>query len=332
MAERELLTQDEIDALLRGVDSGAVPTQAPAAITGEIRLWDPTEGDRVVRSTLPSLDAIHERFARGAREALLEVLPRIGDVALRGTEIRRFGEFAATLGVPAGIAILRAKQPSGSALLILDSRLVFALVDSFFGGDGKLPKGVPEREFTRAELRVVERLVRRMLDALRASWQPVYPLEFDLIGFEARPAFITAFTGHDEALVSRLSVAVDDAEATIHIALAPTIVDPLRPRLSAECTDDAAAARQRFIDTLRERVRDVAVEVSGVLAETRVSLRKLSSLKAGDILPLDAPRLTTIYAEQLPVFCGTFGVANGHQAVKVAALLEDGQAPSLSLH
>lgn len=329
---RDLLSQEEIDALLRGVDSGAVTTDAGSVVAGDVRLWDPTESHRVLKSALPALDAVHERFARAARAALEEMLPKTREFALRGTEHRRFGEYAATVGNPSGIALLRAKNPSGAMLIVFDARLVFALVDAFFGGEGQLPKAVAGRDFTRAELRVVERLARRFIEMLRDAWAPVLPMEFELLGFETRPAFVTAFTSHDDALIARFGAEVGNGEGEVHLVFSQGVMEPLRPRLAAEASDDSAAARVRFAAGLRERLRDVPIEVSAVVAETPLSLRRVSSLRPGDVIDLLGVHDATVMAEQVPVFAGSFGTAEGRHAVKIGLLLEDIPPPGNRLH
>jgi flagellar motor switch protein FliM len=329
---RDLLSQEEIDALLRGVDSGVVPTDAGSHVSGDVRLWDPADGNRVLRSALPALDAVHERFARAARGALDEMLPKVRDFALRGSDQRRFGEYAAGLGNPSGIVLLRVKNPVGAMLMVFDSRLVFALVDAFFGGEGLLPKAVAGRDFTRAELRVVERLARQFLEQLKEAWQPVLPMDFELIGFETRPGFVTAFTSHDDALIVRFGVEVGDAEAGVQLVFSQAVMEPLRPRLAAEASDDAAASRVRFATAMRERLRDVQIEVSAVVAETPLSLRRVSSLRAGDVITLASVHDATVLAEQIPIFAGSFGVAEGQHAVKIAALLDDMLPAAAGLH
>ena len=160
MAVQDLLSQDEIDALLHGVDDGLVETEADAE-PGSVKSYDLTSQDRIVRGRMPTLEMINERFARYTRISMFNMLRRSADVAVGGVQVMKFGEYVHSLYVPTSLNLVKMKPLRGTALFILDAKLVFKLVDNFFGGDGRHAK-IEGREFTPTELRVV-----RMVDVRR---------------------------------------------------------------------------------------------------------------------------------------------------------------------
>ncbi|MGM0633465.1 MAG: flagellar motor switch protein FliM, partial [Pseudomonadota bacterium] len=149
---QDLLSQDEIDALLHGVDDGDVDTDEDLA-PGEVRSYDLTSQDRIVRGRMPTLEMINERFARYTRISLFNLMRRSAEVSVNGVQINKFGEYLHTMYVPTSLNLVKFRPLRGTALIVLDARLVFALVDNYFGGDGRHAK-IEGREFTPTELRV----------------------------------------------------------------------------------------------------------------------------------------------------------------------------------
>ena len=153
MAVQDLLSQDEIDALLHGVDDGLVDTESDSE-PGSIKSYDLTSQDRIVRGRMPTLEMINERFARYTRISMFNLLRRSADVSVGGVQVMKFGEYVHSLYVPTSLNLVKMKPLRGTALFILDAKLVFKLVDNFFGGDGRHAK-IEGREFTPTELRVL---------------------------------------------------------------------------------------------------------------------------------------------------------------------------------
>jgi flagellar motor switch protein FliM len=139
MAVQDLLSQDEIDALLHGVDDGLVETETDAD-PASVKSYDLTSQDRIVRGRMPTLEMINERFARYTRISMFNLLRRSADVAVGGVQVMKFGEYVHSLYVPTSLNLVKMKPLRGTSLFILDAKLVFKLVDNFFGGDGRHAK------------------------------------------------------------------------------------------------------------------------------------------------------------------------------------------------
>ena len=154
MAVQDLLSQDEIDALLHGVDDSDVDAGLDDSEDG-VNSYDLSTQDRIVRGRMPTMEMVNERFARYTRISLFNLLRRTADVSVGGIQVIKFGEYVHSLYVPTSLNMVRIKPLRGTALFILDAKLVFKLVDNFFGGDGRHAK-IEGREFTPTENRVVQ--------------------------------------------------------------------------------------------------------------------------------------------------------------------------------
>ncbi|MFC7300878.1 flagellar motor switch protein FliM [Cognatiluteimonas weifangensis] len=315
----DLLSQDEIDALLHGVDSGAVPTEAPPA-PGEARSFDFATQDRIVRGKLPTLEMINERFARTWRIGLFNLLRRAADLSVRGIDLIRFGEYMHSLQVPNNLNLVKMKPLRGTALIVYEPRLVFTMVDNFFGGTGKFHTRIEGREFTPTEMRVIQLLLKQTFADLVEAWAPVMPVEFEYMNSEVNPHFANIISPREYIVVSRFHVELEGGGGELHVALPYAMLEPIRELLDAGVQSDRVERDETWTRALQTQLQDAEVELSTTLTQRQISLRALSRLKVGDIIPIDLPRSVVLKVEDLPLFTGEFGTHNGHNAVKVTAV------------
>ncbi len=190
MSVNDLLSQDEIDALLHGVGSGDVDTDADAGLPGgEAQHYDFTSQDRIVRGRMPTLEMINERFARHFRISLFNMLRRSAEISVGGVQMLKFAEYVHSLFVPTSLNLVKVKPLRGTALFVVDPKLVFLVVDNFFGGDGRFHTKIEGREFTPTEVRVIQMVLQLAFRDLREAWSPVMQVEFDYINSEVNPQF-----------------------------------------------------------------------------------------------------------------------------------------------
>ena len=326
----DLLSQDEIDALLHGVDSGAVEIQPPAA-PGEARAYDFASQDRIVRGKLPTLEMINERFARTFRIGIYNLLHRSADLSVRGIELVRFGEYMHSLQVPTNLNLVKMKPLRGTALVVYEPRLVFSMVDNFFGGGGKYPARIEGREFTPTEMRVIQLLLRQTFTDLVEAWAPVIPVEFEYLSSEVNPHFANIISPREYIVVSRFNVELEGGGGELHVAIPYTMLEPIREQLDAGVQSDRIERDEGWARAMRVQLQDAEVELSSAIAHRQISLRELSRLRVGDVIPIDLPRTVTLQVEQVPLFSGEFGIHNGHNAVKVTTVHLPRPAPSTDL-
>lgn len=318
MSTQDLLSQDEIDALLHGVDSGDVETEDELrAHDGVARPVDLSSQDRIVRGRMPTLEMINERFARHLRISLFNLLRRSTEITVGGVRLEKFGEYIHTLPVPTSLNMIRVKPLRGTALFVMDARLVFTLVDHFFGGGGRFHAKVEGREFTLTETRVMRMVLDLVFKDLVAAWGPVLPLEFEYLNSEVNPQFANIVSPSEVVVICAFKLELEGGGGEMHLTLPYSMLEPIRDLLDAGMQSDRSEGDGRWLKALREEIRLASVEVSCSLAEFELSVAELLRLRPGDVLPMEMPERVTLYAEGIPAFHGRFGASQGRHAIQI---------------
>uniref|UniRef100_UPI0025F02431 flagellar motor switch protein FliM n=1 Tax=Nevskia sp. TaxID=1929292 RepID=UPI0025F02431 len=272
---QDLLSQDEIDALLHGVDSGSVATEAPPAAPGEARNFNFATQDRIVRGRLPTLEMINERFARLFRIGLFNMLRRSPELSVVGIEMAKFSEYTHSLLVPTSLNLVRVKPLRGTALFIFEPRLVYSVVENFFGGDGKIATKIEGREFTPTEMRVVQLLLRQAFNDLQEAWSPVMDLDFEYMNSEVNPHFANIVSPSEIVVVSRFRIELEGGGGDLHITFPYSMIEPIRDQLDTGLQSDRVEKDERWTQSLREQLQDAEVEIGSQLATLNLSVREL---------------------------------------------------------
>jgi flagellar motor switch protein FliM len=315
MSGQDVLSQDEIDALLHGVDSGAVATEdAPAP--GEARQYDFANQVRIVRGRMPTLEMINERFARLFRTSLFNLLRRTPEISVSPVELMKFSEYVHSLHVPTSLNIVRMQPLRGVGLVVLDPKLVFATVDNFFGGNGRFTK-IEGRDFTATETRVIHMLLKHVFADLKEAWSNVARVDLEYVNSEINPHFANIVSPTEIVVITSFNVELEGGGGQVHITMPYAMIEPLRELLDAGVASDRVEHDERWMQALKEEIEDAEVELGAVLGRGRITLSELIDLKPGDIVPCDFSGRATVTAEDVPIFRGHFGVSHGQQAVKI---------------
>lgn len=320
MAVQDLLSQDEIDALLHGVDDGLVQPDS-AAEPGSIKSYDLTSQDRIVRGRMPTLEMINERFARYTRISMFNLLRRSADVAVGGVQVMKFGEYVHSLYVPTSLNLVKLKPLRGTGLFILDAKLVFKLVDNFFGGDGRHAK-IEGREFTPTELRVVRMVLDQAFIDMKEAWQAIMEVNFEYINSEVNPAMANIVGPSEAVVVSTFHIELDGGGGDLHVTLPYSMIEPIREMLDAGFQSDLDDQDERWINALKQDVLDVAVPMSATVVRRQLLLRDILHMQPGDIIPVEMPEDMVMRANGVPSFKVKLGSHQGHLALQVIEPIE----------
>ena len=318
MATQDVLSQDEIDALLHGVDGGDVETESDEDESdGVARSFDFNSQDRIVRGRLPTLEMINERFARNIRVSLFNLLRRQAEIAVGGVQMLKFAEYIHSLYVPTSLNMVKIEPLRGTALFVIDPKLVFILVDNFFGGEGRFYNKIEGREFTPTEQRIISMLLTQIFKDLQDAWSPVKHLEFEYQSSEVNPHLANIVSPTEVVVVSTFRIDLEGGGGDFHITIPYSMVEPIRDLLDAGVQSDVTDVDTRWISSLRDEIFEAEVEVASELINTTMSLSQINNLKVGDIIPFDMPDKVTLESEEIPLFRGQIGVSRGNAAVKV---------------
>ncbi|ANH97279.1 flagellar motor switch protein FliM [Pseudomonas koreensis] len=320
MAVQDLLSQDEIDALLHGVDDGLVQTDT-AAEPGSVKSYDLTSQDRIVRGRMPTLEMINERFARYTRISMFNMLRRSADVAVGGVQVMKFGEYVHSLYVPTSLNLVKIKPLRGTALFILDAKLVFKLVDNFFGGDGRHAK-IEGREFTPTELRVVRMVLEQAFVDLKEAWQAIMEVNFEYINSEVNPAMANIVGPSEAIVVSTFHIELDGGGGDLHVTMPYSMIEPVREMLDAGFQSDLDDQDERWVNALRQDVLDVDVPIGATVARRQLKLRDILHMQPGDVIPVEMPEDMIMRANGVPAFKVKMGSHKGNLALQVIEPIE----------
>ena len=312
----DLLTQDEIDALLHGVDDveeeDVVQGTAPGVTT-----FDFSSQDRIVRGRMPTLELVNERFARHMRISLFNMMRRTAEVSINGVQMLKFGEYVHTLFVPTSLNMVRFRPLKGTALITMEARLVFILVENFFGGDGRYHAKIEGREFTPTERRIIQMLLKLVFEDYKEAWAPVMDVEFEYLDSEVNPAMANIVSPTEVIVVSSFHIELDGGGGDFHVAMPYSMLEPIRELLDAGVQSDKGDTDLRWSKALRDEIMDVQVGLSTRLLQTDVSLRQLMDMKPGDIFPVIMPESLLVFVEDLPTFRAKLGRTHDKVAVRI---------------
>ncbi len=316
----KILSQDEVDALLRGLSDGDIETtQESAPVQEDVRSFDLANQDKIVRGRMPTLDIINDRFAKIHRIWLSGALRRMLDINVCQAEMIKFGEFIRTLPVPTSLHILKMEPLRGHVLFMIESRLIFNLVDCFFGGTGKGSYKIEGRDFTSIEYRVINKVVRQVLQDLDQAWQPISAVSFGFVRSEVNPQFATIIPPTDVVIVVRFELEMDRMMGRMALVLPYSTIEPIRSKLYASFQSDQLEVDAEWIVRLRRLLHDVPVELCVELGSTYLKGSELMNMEVGDIIMLDSDANLPLLAkvEGVPKLRVTPGICRGYLACQV---------------
>ncbi len=316
MSANDLLSQDEIDALLHGVDSGDVDTETDVGEEGPLS-YDFGSQDRIVRGRLPTLEMINERFARHFRTSLFGMLRRTADISVSGVQMLKFSEFVHSLFVPTSLNVVKVLPLRGQALCVLDPKLVFCVVDNYFGGTGRFHTKIEGREFTPTELRVVQMLLELVFKDLQEAWKLVMDLKFEYVGSEVNPQFANIVSPTEVVVVTTFHIDLETGGGDLYFTMPYSMLEPIRELLDAGVQSDRGERDDRWAIALKEQFLESEVELVSLLGQTDISIQELAALKVGDVIPVDIPDALDVCAAGMPIFKGQLGISEGCYAIKL---------------
>ncbi|MDL2316707.1 flagellar motor switch protein FliM [Desulfovibrio sp. OttesenSCG-928-A18] len=315
----KILAQDEVDALLRGLSGGDIEaeTDEPVDDSGIVP-FDLANQDRIIRGRMPVLEIVNDRFARLCTNALSNALRKRVELNPLSIDMTKFGEFMRSLPVPTSINIFKMEPLRGNAIAVVDARLVFALVESFFGGQGSQPK-IEGREFTRIEQAIVEKVIRLVLSNMEESWRPVHDVSLELVRSEINPQFAAIVPPSDVVVVITFEVELETAIGSLIMCLPYATIEPIRSKLHASFQTERLEIDHAWVSRLKERIMETPVELKVRFGNAKLTGNQLLRLKAGDVILLDTDtdELLEVTMAGVTKFWGVSGTVKGNMALQI---------------
>jgi flagellar motor switch protein FliM len=347
----QVLSQNEVDALLNAVATGGVDTApasseassarastshgaqhatyyGPGAIPeSEITPYDLTNQDRVIRGRMPTLDIIYERFVRLFRISLSNSLRKLASISIISTDLLKFGEFVNTLPIPSCMCIMRFEALRGPALLVFESKLAYALVDSYFGGTDRPYTKIEGKEFTKIELSIMQRVMELAIHDLEEAWSPVIETKIQFVRPEVNPQFVGVVPPSDVIISTTFEVELENATGTIALVIPFSTIEPIKAKLNQSFQSENDRGDQEWLRKMQEHLKATELEVKVELGQAEITVGDLVHLSVGDIIPLqqDADGELIVQLEGVPRLKCFFGISRGNRAVQVTRALEEGE-------
>lgn len=321
----DVLSQDEVDALLKGITGGDIEVESDEGgdIAG-VRRFDFANQDRIIRGRMPTLEMVHDRFARLFRTSISTSLRRVVDVSVIGTDMTKFGDFMRGVPLPTSLHLFKMEPLRGYALLVLEGKLVFAFVDTFFGGCGMGHVKLEGRDFTVIEQRIIRKVVDIALTDYETSWEAVQPIEVQHVRAEINPQFVNIVPPSDVVVAISLELELEEATGVMTICLPYSLLEPIRDRLRAGFQSEAVDFDKTWVQRLQHQLQEVQVDLTAELGTTEITGRDLLNMKVGDVLMLEQYSTVPvrIYVEDILKIRGRIGVHRGNRAIQVESLVD----------
>jgi flagellar motor switch protein FliM len=323
---QQILSQDEVDALLQGITGESQKLEPDEEPSGAIRDYDLVSQERIVRGRMPTMEVISERFARNIRIGLFNLIRKSPEVSIGGIKVQKFSAFLREIVVPTNFNLMSVKPLRGSGLVVCDPNMVFAVIDALFGGAGKFHTRIEGRDFSPTEQRVILRLVDTITTEYRKAWQGIYPLELEYQRSEMQPQFANIATPSEIVVSSSFTLEIGDTTGTVHFCIPYSTLEPIRDVLYSTVQGDSAGSDRRWVNLLQSQIQAAEVELVVELAHAPATVEQLLSFKPGDFIELDLEPLVQAKVDGVPVFDCHYGTSKGHYSIKIDQLLTSGSS------
>jgi flagellar motor switch protein FliM len=315
------LSQDEVDALLKGVTGEVDEAPAEAVDHSVARPYNLATQERIVRGRMPTLEIINERFARLLRIGLYNFLRRSVEISVGPVKVSKYSEFIRNLVVPTNLNLVQIKPLRGTALMIFNPDLVFLMVDNLFGGDGRFHTRIEGRDFTQTEHRIIQRVLNIVFEAYSKSWEPIYPVEFEFIRSEMNTQFANIATPNEVVVSITFAIELGQVSGEMHVCIPYSMLEPVKDLLTSSLQAENLEVDKRWIRLLRQQIQVAEVELVTDLGTASLSLRDIANMKVGDVIPLEISPTVEAKVNGVPVMECAYGKFNGQYTLRVEKML-----------
>ena len=318
---QQILSQDEVDALLQGITGESQKLERDDEPTAGVRNYDLANQERIVRGRMPTMEVINERFARNIRIGLFNLIRKSPEVAIGGIKVQKFSAFLREIVVPTNFNIVSVKPLRGNGLIVCDPSLVFAVIDALFGGIGKYHTRIEGRDFSPTELRVILRLVECISAEFKKAWVGIYPIELEYQRSEMQPQFASIATPSEIVVSTNFTLEIGETSGSVHFCIPYSTLEPIRDVLYSTIQGDAAEPDRRWVNLLKHQIQAADVQLVAELAHAGATVEQLLSFKPGDFIELDLNPMIKAKVDGVPVFDAHYGTSNNKYAIRIDRML-----------
>lgn len=311
------LSQEEVDALLEGVTGESQKEVEQAAQKGEVRPYDISSQERIVRGRMPTMEIVNERFARNLRLGLFNLIRRTPEVSIGAIAVQRFGAFLRELAVPTNFNIMAVRPLRGNGLIVCEPSLIFGVIDTLYGGTGKFQTRIEGRDFSATEHRVIGRLVGVITEEYKKAWKGIYPIDLEYQRSEMQPQFANIATPSEIVISTSFQLEIGEISGSIHFCMPYATLEPIRDVLYSSTQGDSIEVDRRWVNVLTREIQAVEITMVAELARTNTTVEQLLAMKAGDFIELDREPRIQAKVDGVPLFECQYGTHNAKYAIRI---------------
>jgi len=311
------LSQEEVDALLEGVTGESQKLVEEVHENGEVRSYNISSQERIVRGRMPTMEVVNERFARNLRVGLFNFIRRSPEISVGPVTVQRYSAFLRELAVPTNFNIVAIRPLRGSGLIVCEPALVFGVIDTLYGGIGKFQARIEGRDFSATEQRVINRLVDVITDEYKKAWKGIYPLELEYQRSEMQPQFANIATPSEIIISTSFQLEIGEITGAIHFCMPYASLEPIRDVLYSTTQGDSIEVDRRWVNVLTQEIQAAEITLVAELARADATIEQLLAMKIGDFIELDRQPRIQVTVDGVPVFECQYGTHNAKYAIRI---------------
>jgi flagellar motor switch protein FliM len=323
---QQILSQDEVDALLQGLTGERQKLEQNDAPASGMRDYDLSSQERIVRGRMPTMEVINERFARNIRIGLFNLIRKSPEVSIGGIKVQKFSAFLREIVVPTNFNVVSVRPLRGNGLIVCEPALIFAVIDALFGGMGKFHTRIEGRDFSPTEQRVIQRLVETISLEFKKAWVGIYPIELEFQRSEMQPQFANIATPSEVVVTTSFTLEIGETTGAVHFCFPYSTLEPIRDVLYSTIQGDAAEPDRRWINLLKTQIQSAQVHLVAELGYANATVEQLLSFKPGDFIELDLEQMIQAKVDGVPVFDCHYGTSNNRYSIKIDKLITSSDA------
>jgi flagellar motor switch protein FliM len=311
------LSQEEVDALLEGVTGESQKLEKDDVPTDGVRVYNLSSQERIVRGRMPTMEIVNERFSRNLRLGLFNFIRRSPEISVGGVQVQKYSAFLRELAVPTNFNIMAVRPLRGNGLVVCEPNLLFGVIDSLYGGNGKFHTRIEGRDFSPTEQRVIDRLVEVVAEEYKKAWRGVYPIELAYQRSEMQPQFATIATPSEIVVSTSFTLEIGDITGSLHICIPYATLEPIRDVLYSSVQGDAIEVDRRWVKLLGQEIQAAEVTMVAELAQTDATVEQLLAMQVGDFIELDRNPAIKAHVDGVPLFECQYGTHKGKYALRI---------------
>ena len=328
----EVLSQDEIDQLLQAISTGESDTDEfkPVTDTRRIKIYDFRRPDKFSKEQIRTVSNMHETFARLTTTSLSAQLRTLVHVHVASVDQLTYEEFIRSIPTPTTLAVINMDPLKGNAVLEIAPEITFIIIDRLFGGKGDTG-GKVNRDLTDIEQSVMEGIIVRILANMREAWTQAIDLRPRLQQIETNPQFAQIVPPSEMVILVTLEIKIGEESGMMNICIPYITIEPIVSKLSSSFWFSSVrrSSSTQYLETLKEKLADVEIELVATVGTINVPIRDVLSLHTGDVIRLNTVKvgdpLTLNVGDKRKFYCQP-GIVGKKIAIQVIEKIGDNEA------